>query len=76
MIRNPKLVQRFEESLIKAHGPDYQENLRMFEALFEEARALGIFPLKDPLEGIEVDIHLAKIINVRTTPRQDCHRSR
>ena len=33
------------------------------EALYEEARALGVFPLKDSLDGIEVDIRLARALN-------------
>ena len=36
------------------------------EALYREACLLGALPLKDPLEGIEVDIRVAKVINVRT----------
>jgi hypothetical protein len=33
------------------------------DALFEEARALRIFPLTDPLEGLDTDIKVAKVIN-------------
>lgn len=33
------------------------------DAMFEEARALKIFPLKDPLEGLETDIRAAKAVN-------------
>lgn len=71
MIKNPALFKQFEDSLLKKGRVDYRQNLGIFEALFEEARTLGIFPLKDPLDGIEVDVHLAKVINVRTAPRQD-----
>jgi hypothetical protein len=35
----------------------------MVEALYKEAVALGAFPLKDSLEGLEVDIRIAKVIN-------------
>jgi hypothetical protein len=38
--------------------------------LYEEARSLGIFPLKEPLDGIESDIHLARRLNVQTAPRK------
>jgi hypothetical protein len=75
MVKNPALLKQFENSLLKGTGVDYPQNLRIFEALFEEARALGIFPLKEPLDGIEVDVHLAKVINVRTAPRQDRRRT-
>jgi hypothetical protein len=45
----------------------------MFEALFEEARTLGIFPLKEPVEGIEVNVYFAKEINVRAALPQSGH---
>jgi hypothetical protein len=32
-------------------------------ALYKEAVALGVFPPKDPLEGIEVKIKIAKVVN-------------
>lgn len=76
MVKNPTLLKQFENSLLKEGGVDYRQNLRMFEALFEGARTLGIFPLKEPLDGIEVDVHFAKVINVRAAPRQDSPSSR
>ena len=32
--------------------------------MYEEARALNIFPLKDPLEGLEEKIRFVKVLNV------------
>jgi hypothetical protein len=32
-----------------------------------EARFLGILPLRNPLDGIDVDIRLAAVLNVRTS---------
>lgn len=37
--------------------------MRIAEALYEEARALGVLPLKDPLDGIEVKFRLANALN-------------
>lgn len=65
MIKNRALLREFEESQLRKEAPDYHRNFRIFEALYHEARLLGIFPLKNPLDGIEVDIHLARVINVR-----------
>jgi hypothetical protein len=42
---------------------DISKRFRIVEALYEEAVALGTLPLKDPLEGLEVDIRIAKVIN-------------
>ena len=59
----------FERELIRREKPDLIRNLKIVEALFQEAVELGVFPLKDPLEGLEVDIRIAKVINsVQSTP--------
>jgi hypothetical protein len=71
MVKRPDLLQAFEQTRIRKTPPDYFQNLKIFEALYEEAKALGHFPLKDPLEGIEVDIRIAKVINVPTPPREN-----
>lgn len=65
MIRNPALVESFERSLARREAADYQRNLRIFEALYREARTLGVLPLRDALDGIDVDIRLAGVLNDR-----------
>jgi len=71
MIRNTRLLEKFEKEQIRKSKPDYFKNLRIFESLYEEAKHLGIFPLKDPLEGIDVDINLAKALNVQKLARKN-----
>ena len=66
MIKRNSLLEAFEKKQVQNSKPDFFKNLRIFEALYEEAKQLGVFPLKDPLEGIEVDIRLATVLNVRT----------
>ncbi len=66
MVTNPRMLEEFERSVIRAEPPNYRQNLRIVEALYREACSLGVWPPKDPLEGIEVDIHLARVVNVRT----------
>lgn len=63
MVKNPELLERFEQELIARRKPDYQENRRIAEALYQEAVSLGVWPPKDPLEGIETVIQIARIIN-------------
>ncbi len=65
MLKRIDLVRAFEKEQMRRKPPDYRRNLRIVEALYEHARRLGALPLKDPLEGIEVDVRLARIINVR-----------
>jgi hypothetical protein len=60
--------QKFEKELLRKEGVDVRKNFRIVEALYNEAVALGIFPLKDPLEGLEADIRIARVINSVSKP--------
>jgi len=59
-----EMTQNLEKEQIAKSSTDYFHNLLIFESLYEEAKKLGVFPLKDPLEGIEVDIRLAAVLNL------------
>ncbi|MBN1103944.1 MAG: hypothetical protein JXL84_11070 [Deltaproteobacteria bacterium] len=71
MIRNRDLLEDFEKAEMRKARPDYFRNLEIFEALYREARGLGVFPPKDPLEGMEADLRLAEALNVRTPARKN-----
>ena len=66
--RHPR-VDAFEDELMRASPPDPAENRRLFEAMYRYAVDRGVLPPRDPLEGIEVDIRLARALNVRTAAR-------
>lgn len=68
MIKDVEYLEAFEDALISSHKPDLLTNLKIYEAMWEEAKALGIFPLKDPYDGIEDDIRLAAVLS--RLPRQ------
>ena len=71
MVKNTKKLQAFEAARIRAEKVDVEQNLRILDALFEEARMLGAFPPKDPLEGIEVKIRMAHVFNgIKCTPQE------
>lgn len=63
MVKDYKELQEFERNLIAFEKPDYRKNFRIMEEMYKEALELGIFPLKNPLEGIEIDIKIAKVVN-------------
>ena len=65
MVRNPELIRRFEDEQARRSPPDYRANLRIFEELWKHAHRLGALPLRDPLEGIENDLRLARMLRVR-----------
>jgi hypothetical protein len=63
MIKNCETLLTFENDLIRESKPDILKNFRLVDAMYDEAVALGIFPLKDPLDGLEIDIKIAKVVN-------------
>ena len=63
MVKDVPELDRFEKELMRLQKPDPVRNFKIVEALYDEAVALGAFPLKDPLDGIEVDIKIAKAVN-------------
>jgi transcriptional regulator with XRE-family HTH domain len=56
-------LQKFELDFLKKEKVDMVRNLHIAEALYREAVTLGIIPLKDPLDGIEVDLKIARVVN-------------
>ncbi len=55
--------QAFESELLRREQLTLEQKFRMLDALHAEAVALGALPLRDPLEGIEVDIRIARVVN-------------
>jgi hypothetical protein len=62
MIRQDEF-QKFEIEILRNEKLDVKKKFKILEALYNEAVALGALPLEDPLEGLEVDIRIAKVVN-------------
>ena len=62
MIKNNGF-KKFEIEFVKKEKMSIVKNFHIVEALYNEAVTLGIIPLKNPLEGIEVDLKIAKVVN-------------
>jgi hypothetical protein len=71
MVKDKDLLNAFERDETRRTRPDYFKGLKVFESLYQEAKHLNVFPLKDPLEGMEGDFRLAKALNVRTPARKN-----
>jgi transcriptional regulator with XRE-family HTH domain len=56
-------LRKFEMDFLREGKIDVARNFRIAEALYKEAVTLGIIPLENPLDGIEVDIKIAKVVN-------------
>ncbi len=63
MVKNSELIEKFEKSLIKTEKIDITRNFQIMDEMYNEAVELGIFPLKNPLDGIDNDIRIAKVVN-------------
>ncbi|MGE5340871.1 MAG: hypothetical protein ACM3SY_05245 [Candidatus Omnitrophota bacterium] len=63
MVKDAEYLEAFERQLAEEEEVDFNKNMEIYEAMYQEAVALGIFPLKDPLDGIEVDIRISRILN-------------
>lgn len=63
MIINSEEVRKFEQDLLRKEKADMAKNFRIVDALYREAVALGVFPLRDPLDGLGTDIRIAGLVN-------------
>jgi len=61
--RKREELQKFEFDFLRKEKADISRNFRILEALYKEAVTLGIIPLKNPLDGIEVDLKIARVVN-------------
>ena len=66
MIRNKAKLNNFYRKLIEQEDISYKEAL-IYEALHREAVSLGIINSENILEGLEVDLRIAKAINGLTS---------
>ncbi|KPJ73375.1 hypothetical protein AMJ52_03855 [candidate division TA06 bacterium DG_78] len=63
MIRNHRIFQHFERKFLENEKVDIWQNFKIYEALYQEALTLGVVPLRNPLEDIDIDIKIARVIN-------------
>jgi hypothetical protein len=59
--------QKFEIEFLKKEKAEMVRNFQIVGALYDEAVTLEVIPLKNPLDGIEVDLRIAKVINSVST---------
>jgi hypothetical protein len=71
LIRRTPRLDALERDWIAKSSRDVAVNSRIFDSLYQEAVNLGRLPPKDRLEGIDVDIRLARFLDDRPPPRRD-----
>lgn len=68
MIKNISAWKRFEDNLIRENPQiSFPDSLRLLDEMWNEGRKLGVLPPSNPMEGIEVDIEIARVLNCLTT---------
>lgn len=69
MIKDTKFWREWEDHYLRSQPPDFVRNLRLVEAMYEEARALNAFPGFEPPDRLAHKIRLARALNLSRTPR-------
>ena len=67
MIRNKPKLNKFYRKLIAEEDISHKQALAIYEALHKEAVRLGAINSENVLEGLEVDLRIAKAINGLTS---------
>jgi hypothetical protein len=62
VIKNAHILQRFEDDESRASPPDFERNLKLLEAMFEHARALGAWERSS--DTLPAKVRLARALNV------------
>ncbi len=64
MIKNAQYYEAWERNWKQKEGSlPYGQALRLFESLWKEGLRFGVLPPSNPLEGLETDIRIARILN-------------
>jgi len=69
MIRDIIYWNQWEEELQRRTPVNVERNFRLMDAMYQEARQLGLIPRSNPLDGLEAVILYAKAINVPSPSR-------
>lgn len=62
MIKNADILRDFEERYIATSNLSYKQALSIVDSLWAEGVSLGVLPPKDLMEGVSVDLRIARIL--------------
>ena len=63
MVKNSRILRKFEREEMGREKLSFKDALKIFEAMWREALALGSIKSSDWLNDIKKEIRIAKIIN-------------
>lgn len=76
MIKNKKLWEEFNKEWILKRKISLKRRVKIYDGLYELAKELKAFPLKNPLQGIEHILRMAKILNYNYKNKANDKKSR
>ncbi len=65
MIHNERIFREWEDRWMAQDTLSLKQKFKILEGMYQEAKTLGIFPPKDPMEGLDLKIRTARELNVR-----------
>jgi hypothetical protein len=72
MVQHPEILEDFERRWDARQPADYEEHLRMMNAMCLWAQKMGQFPRRDLLEGVEEIVNFSRILRrVRSSPEKN-----
>jgi len=63
VIGNGRELEEFERELAKSDKRTLQSKFDLLDAMWEEAVYFGVLPPRDILEGLQVDLRVARTVN-------------
>ena len=63
MLRDKRLMEDFEREFVSSQKLSFAQASRLFESMWQEAVRLGVLPPRDPMEGIEKAVRIAKALS-------------
>ncbi|OGS27897.1 MAG: hypothetical protein A2297_07290 [Elusimicrobia bacterium RIFOXYB2_FULL_48_7] len=63
MIKNSAKLEKFNNKLIKNERISHKQAMALYDSMLKEATDLGVITSKNIMDGIEVDVRIARALN-------------
>ena len=63
MVTNSKKLEKFQRARVRKDRVSHKKNMVIFDALYRQARAFKAIAKNNIMDGIEVDLRVAGILN-------------
>ena len=67
MIKNKRKLNEFYRKVIEQENISHKQALAIYDALHKEALSLGVINSENILDGLEIDLKIARAINGLTS---------